>query len=218
MATRNQINFIKANLDLIKDPILIVGSKIYEYDKENIKKRLEEFGFSEIMGIDLFEGEGVDYAVDITDLESDFSKKHRGHFSTVICMEVLTNVRNPFIAAENVIAMLKEGGSAILSECYVRKISKMPVDLWRFTYDGTKVLFSRLSFIDEKAMISFTRDKDDNMMKLKYPMPQIISGKHDDESNAGYFLRRLHRKYFAGGIFRLSRLIPEITIYSAAKK
>lgn len=218
MATRNQIGFISLSKELINEPILIVGSKIYDYDNENIKSRLIEFGFKDITGIDLFEGEGVDYAVDITDSESDFIQRYRDNFSTVICMEVLTNVKNPFNAAQNVISLLKKNGTAILSECYVRKISKMPVDLWRFTYDGTKELFNKLTFDDSKAMISFTREKNERLFPLKYPLPQVLSQKHTDENSIGYFLRRLHRKYFAGGIFKLSRLLPEITIYSIAKK
>ncbi|HMS32612.1 MAG TPA: hypothetical protein PKC91_00865 [Ignavibacteria bacterium] len=218
MATRNQISFIEINKEFITEPILLVGSKQYEYDKENLQSCLKKLGFSDITGIDLFEGEGVDYAVDITDSSADFIKNHREFFSTVICMEVLTNVRNPFKASENIISMMKKGGTAIMSECYVRKISKMPIDLWRFTYDGTKELFSGLAFQDSRAMISLTRDKVDKLMPLKYPLPQLLSEKHEDESNIGFMIRRIHRKYFGKGIFKISRLMPETTIYSLAKK
>ncbi len=218
MATGTHISYLCLNKDSISEPILIIGSKIYNYDKENIRERLTDFGFKNITGIDLFEGDGVDYAVDITDSESEFLKTHQGYFSTVICFEVFTNVKNPFIGAANLISFLKKGGIAILSECYVRKISKMPVDLWRFTYEGTKELFSRLTFDDSKARISIIREKNESLLPLSHPLPQINSGKHSDESSAGYLMRRIHRKYFGNGLFRLSRLIPELTIYSTAKK
>ncbi len=218
MATRNQVSFIEINKEYISEPVLLVGSKQYEYDKENLQNCLKKLGFSDITGIDLFEGEGVDHAVDITDGSSGFIQNHKEYFSTIICMEVLTNVKNPFKASENIIAMLKKGGTAIMSECYVRKISKMPIDLWRFTYDGTKELFSGLDFQDYRAMISLTREKEDRLLPLKYPLPQLLSEKHEDESSFGFFLRRMHRKFFSKGIFKISRLMPETTIYSIAKK
>lgn len=218
MATRNQISFLKLNKDVIKEPILIVGSKLYDFDRENIHTRLQEWGFDNIIGIDLIEGKGVDYIVDITDESSDFMDKHKEYYSTIICMEVLTNVKNPFKASDNLISMLKSEGVILLSECYVRKISKMPIDLWRFTYDGTKELFSKLTFDDSKAMISLTREKEEKLLPLKYPLPQILLEKHSDENKIGFFLRRIHRKFFSNGIFNLSRLLPETTIYSIAKK
>jgi hypothetical protein len=218
MATVNQINFLRQNKEAITEPILIVGSKMFDYDREDIKVRLEEWGFKNVTGVDLFEGKGVDHVVDITDLSSVFAKEHQGYFGTIICMEVLTNVNNPFRASANIISMLKTGGLTLLSECFVRKISRMPVDLWRFTYDGTKELFNPLKFDDTKARISFTRSKVDQLFPMQYPLPEVVSEKHPDESGLGYLLRRIHRKLFAGGIFRLSRLMPEITIYSFARK
>ena len=218
MATKNQINFLELNKDIIKEPVLIVGSKLYDYDNEDIRKFLINSGFKDITGIDLFDGEGVDYVLDITDTSSEFITKHKDHYSTIICMEILTNVKNPFAAAGTIIDMLKKGGSALFSECFVRKISKMPIDLWRFTYDGTKQLFSDLEFNDSRAKISFTRDKDVNLTELVTPFPQLLHDRHKDESMIGYQLRRIHRRYFSKGIFKLSRLMPEITIYSVAKK
>ncbi len=218
MATGNQISFLKANLDIISEPVLIIGSKHYDFDKENIRNRLNEMNIMDITGIDIFEGDGVDFVVDITDDQSDFIKNNSGKYSTVICMEVLTHVRNPFKAAKNLTAFIKDGGSAVLSECYVRKISKMPVDLWRFTYDGTKELFSDLKFDDSRARISLTREKNEQLLVLKYPLPQLLAQKSEDENFIGYFLRRFHRKFFAKGIIKISRLLPETTIYSIAIK
>lgn len=218
MATRNQIKFIELNKNLIKESILIVGSKMYDFDKESIQKNLIKWGFKDIQGIDLFEGEGVDCRVDITEIDSEFIKTHQEFFNTIFCMEVLTFVRNPFIAAQNMKNMLKEGGYIILSECYIRKISKIPIDLWRFTYDGTKELFSGLQFNDDRVMMSLVRDKNEQLQPLKYPLPQVLNEKHNNENGLGYLLRRVHRKFFAKGIFKISRLMPEITIYSIAKK
>jgi len=218
MATRNQISYLTINKDRISDPILVVGSKHYEYDKENIIDGLRKLGLSDITGIDICAGDGVDHVVDITESGSDFIKSHNEFYATIICMEVLTNVQNPFQAADNLISMLKKDGVVILSECIVRKISKMPLDLWRFTYDGTKELFKGLKFDDSKAMISLTREKSEKLLPMQYPFPQILTSRHPDESSTGYLLRRIHRRFFAGGVFKISRLMPETTIYSISTK
>ncbi len=203
---------------MVKEPLLIIGSKQYEFDKENLRAHLQKSGLTQITGIDISSGDGVDEIADITDINSEFVNNHRNFFATIICMEVLTHVKNPFRAAESITKMLGDNGSVILSECYVRKISKMPVDYWRFTYEGTKQLFSSFEFDDSRAMISYTRDKSGELLPFAYPMPQILEGRHPDESGIGNFIRKLHRKFFAKGLFRLSRLFPETTIYSVARK
>mgnify|MGYP001046647456 CR=1 FL=1 len=38
----NQIEFIKTNVDLIKEPILIVGSKEYDFDSYNFNEELNK--------------------------------------------------------------------------------------------------------------------------------------------------------------------------------
>ncbi|MBV6478561.1 MAG: hypothetical protein HGGPFJEG_01316 [Ignavibacteria bacterium] len=218
MATPSQIGYLRINLDLIKEPVLIVGSKQYDFDKMSIRKFLDGKGISIVTGIDISEGEGVDEVADITIKDSEFFKKNQERFNTVLCMEIMTHVKNPFAAADNIMKLLAINGTALFSECFVRKISKMPADYWRFTYDGTKMLFSGLEFDDSKAMISLTREKKEMLLPLKHPLPQILPEKHTDESVTGYFLRRLHRKFLSKGIFGMSRLFPEITIYSAGYK
>ncbi len=218
MATLNQIKYLELNRDKLRDPILIVGSRLYDFDAQDIATNLREWGQTEIIGVDLVPGAGVDEILNITDSDAQFIQDHENFFNTVICMEVLTSVSHPFRAAENVRRMLKVGGAVLLSECFVRKMSRMPVDYWRFTYDGTKELFSFLSFNDDRARMSYTRDKSGTLWPYRIPMPEVVHSRHEDESYAGYFLRRLHRKLFGGRVFSLSRLMPEITIYSAAEK
>ncbi len=220
MPTPMHISFVKENKTLIREPILIVASKIYDYDQEDYRARLEEWGFQNITGIDLDEGEGVDQVVDITDIGNEFIVRHEGYFATILCMEILTNVCNPFAASENVTRMLKKTGMVFLSECIVRKISRMPVDLWRFTYEGFKVLFSDLQFEDQRAKMFYTRKKKSTELSpLSKNLPEILTdAKHADESQIGFLLRRIHRKFFAGGIFRLTRFLPETTICAVAKK
>jgi hypothetical protein len=54
---------------------------------------------------------------------------------------------------------------------------------------------------------------------LEYPLPEIMKDRrHPDESAAGVLIRKLHRRFFAAGVFRVSRLMPEISIFSFAVK
>ncbi len=219
MAHHNQIEFIKANRDLIKEPILLVGSKLYDFDQFDLSSELRKLGFSDITGIDIEEGRGVDFQVDITDSSSGFITENQYKFATVVCMEVLTNVRNPFKAAENVTSLLAEKGTVVLSECFIRKLSRMPVDYWRFSYDALKVLFESIEFIDVRARFSITRQKSTSLKTLQRNFDEISPWvRHDDETRIGFLIRKVHQKFFAKGVFQISRLFPEQTIFAVGSK
>lgn len=215
MAHKNQIEFINQNKDLIKEPIMLVGAKIYDYDQFDLFQELQKMGFTDILGTDIAEGKGVDQVLDITDTNAEFIKINHKRFATIICMEVLTNVVNPFKAAENVTELMRDGGIVILSEVFVRKISKMPIDYWRFTYDGLKSIFPRVRFIDERNRFSITRQKNAQLLKFTGRFEEIMSDvRHLDETRFGFLIRRIHRRFFSNGIFKVSRLMPEQTVYA----
>lgn len=191
---------------------------MYHYDRYDLAQELQKLGFSDITGIDIEEGKGVDYVVDITDKESEFLKKNKGRFATVVCMEVLTHVKNPFSVAFNTAILSQSGAIVILSDVFVRKLSHMPYDFWRFSYEGLKTLFSQYDFFDERARYSITRQRDGALMIYSGVFEAIMKDqRHRDETKIGFFLRRLHRKFFAKGIFRISRLMPEQTVYAIGR-
>lgn len=219
MAHKGQILFLKENVDMIRDPILLVGSKLYDYDQFDLAAELVKLGFKTILGIDVAAGQGVDYVVDITDNNSKFIQEHANHFNTIVCMEVLTNVANPFLASKNIDYLLKEKGTLILSECFARKLSRMPVDYWRFTYDGFKALFPQYIFYDDRARISITREKNPVLKKYNNQFDEILAWeRHPDESKMHYYIRRINRRLFGRGVFKISRWLPEQTIYAVACK
>lgn len=219
MAHKNHIEFIKSNKDLIKEPILLVGSKLYDYDQYDLKKELNNLGFHNVLGTDISPGNGVDKILDITNPPEEFIKEYHGHFNTIFCMEVLTNVVNPFLAAYNVDKLLAKEGTVFLSECFVRKLSRMPKDYWRFTYDGLKALFPDYLFYDSKVRFSITRQKDAVLKSFNNQFEEILLyEKHREESDIHYILRRINAKFFARGLFKISRWLPEQTIYAVAIK
>lgn len=217
MPTTNHINYLLLCKDRIAEPILIVGSKEYDFDQENFFERLHYWGFSEVTGIDLSPGAGVDEIVNICDVNSPFIGEHADSFRTIICMQVLYATENPFAAASNIETLLSKGGTLIFSDVFSHRIHRIPKDYWRFTYDGHKVLFKSLVFDDAKAHIAVTGTSE--MKQLTYPLPEISSHQRDcNESRFGFLVRRVHRKYLSRGIFEASRLLPEISIFSVATK
>ena len=81
MPSINQINYLLLCKDRIAEPILIVGSKEYDFDHENFSSHLRSWGFNKVTGIDLSLGAGVDHVVDICDGRSSFISNHLESFA-----------------------------------------------------------------------------------------------------------------------------------------
>jgi hypothetical protein len=218
MATVNQIQFIHKAKDRIKEPILIMGSRVYDYDAYNIEEYLREFGFSDITGIDINEGKGVHVIADLCDLTNQFFVENQLYFNTVFCMELLTHVKFPWLIGKNINNLTKKNGHVIISECFVRKLTRMPKDYWRFTYDSFSLLCDEFDFIDELAMKSLTRAKVPDLVPLNDEIFEILHERADGESLLGFYLRRIHRKFAGGKLFKVSRLLPEQTFYAIGQK
>lgn len=218
MATVNQIEYTKLIQDKIKEPILIMGSKQYHYDACNLTKTLKRQGFNEIVGVDIFDGEEVDVVADISDLKHPFFVEKHSYFNTIFCMEVLTHVKKPWLVGKNINNLIKENGHVIMSECFVRKFSRMPKDYWRFTYDSFSIICDGFEFLDEYAMKSLTRAKTADLVPLENSIFTVTHERADQESLIGFYLRRIHRKIFGGKMFKVSRLLPEQTFYGIGKK
>ena len=125
MPNLNQINFIKMNHNLIKEPIAIMGSKEYKFDAYNYIDELNNLGFKDIIGMDIDGGKGVDIIIDICSLEANYIKKNKRIFNTIICMQTLYAVKNPFDAAKNIETLLKVNGVLIFSDIYY-----LSIDYW----------------------------------------------------------------------------------------
>ena len=205
------------HIKYIKDPILIVGSKEYGFDQYNFFTELKSMDFTEIIGVDIQSGEGVDIQADICDLSKEVCKKYVGYFNTVICMQALYAVRNPFIASQNIEKLMSSSGVLLFSDVFSHKIHRIPTDYWRFTYDAHKLLFLNLKFDDEKAKIGITREN--KLINIVFPHPELKKSKQqEDESLIGYIIRKIHRKLFTVGLLNLPRLLPELSIFSIAFK
>ena len=101
----------------------------------------------EVVGIDLFPGMNVDVVADLC--AESFGTEHpslAGKFGLVFCSALLEHVRNPFVAAKNMSALLRSGGHLYYVGPWVAGYHPYPNDYWRISFEGVKALFPDLTF------------------------------------------------------------------------
>jgi hypothetical protein len=218
MPTQTQYEYLRNNIDKVKEPIAIIGSKLYDYDKYDFTALVKESGFTDITGMDLSAGTNVDIVIDITDTENPFFNEKQSYYNTVICMSVLMYVNNPFNAGNSLSKIASKGATLFLSEPFIHKSTSMPVDNWRFTFNSLNNVFKDFEFNEDLQQCSFTRS---NIVfkNLRDDATELLYGKrHADENIIAYLLRRISLKLFSRGIFKVSRLMPEISLFTIGKK
>jgi len=143
MGDANQLLFVKSVAHVLKGPVLEVGSRDYG----NTQDFRALFPGADYVGIDMQAGKGVDLVLDLTeDFEILDGRLGGRRFGTIICMSVLEHCRNPFRMAQNIEALLAEGGHLVIGAPFVWELHGFPDDYWRFTPSGVRVLFPALDF------------------------------------------------------------------------
>ena len=193
MGDFNQYFWVQENKFLVNGPILEVGSKFYNPKTSmNYRKLFPELTYK---GLDVAEGDNVDFVADITQafekLERELEPKR---FNTIICNSVLEHVDNIFAAAENISRLLHEQGVLFISVPFVWEEHGYPNDYWRFTPNGVKYLFPKITFLEEKTTVS--SDVDGDMCKATvgindFTLRENIFQHRASESNS--FFRKLSR-------------------------
>jgi SAM-dependent methyltransferase len=144
MGDVNQYRFVQKHAGRLAGPYLEIGSNSYGAPlamRELFAKR------DRYVGIDLAEGPGVDRVLDLAVSFEEVDAKLDGvRFGTVFCMSVLEHCAQPFRMAENITRLLKPEGQVCVSVPFAWKVHAFPSDYWRFTPEGVKLLFPRLSF------------------------------------------------------------------------
>ena len=185
MGDKNQSIYIDKFIDKLDEPYLEVGSKDYG-GRDNIR---DKFPNKKFVGIDMLPGKNVDKVVDLTLPFEKIDKKLNGmRFGTIFCFSVLEHCDNPFKMAQNMTKLLKPKGKIVLGVPFTFKIHGYPSDYWRFTFEGTKVLFPSIKWHEKDCFWHTTKKNDfrkidDNMGK------EIFSGKHHRDN--GNFLKGL---------------------------
>ncbi len=172
MGDANQLLFAKSFRNIIKGPILEVGSRDYG----NTQNFRELFANEQYLGIDMQAGKGVDQVLDLADgFESIDAALQGRRFKTIICMSVLEHCRDPFKMAQNIQSLMSENGVLLVSVPFSWEIHGFPDDYWRFTPSGVRTLFQQLDFETYKGTAFAGKQKqgsslDGDFFKLKFSL------------------------------------------------
>lgn len=94
------------------------------------------------IGLDVCSGPGVDVVADI------ISWRSRRRFNTVVCLETLEHIAEPWIAIEKMYALLKPAGLFVGSWPFLFEVHDHPHDYWRVTPAGFAYLLERAQFTE----------------------------------------------------------------------
>lgn len=122
-------------------PVMVAGSCVYG-DREDRRKR-----YADAVGWDMLDGVGVDRVIN---LEESLADSDLGRFAHIDCVSVLEHSRRPWLIAANLERLLQPGGTLYLTVPFVWRVHAYPDDYFRFTPNGVRALFERITWQDIK--------------------------------------------------------------------
>jgi SAM-dependent methyltransferase len=130
----NQLLYLQQRYTERPRRVLEVGSKQYG----NTQDFRALFRDAEYVGVDMQPGDGVDVVHDFT---TGTGPLDAASFDLVICCSVLEHVRRPWVAAENIMAVMAPGAALYLVVPWVWRFHGYPDDYFRFSWRGIQELF-----------------------------------------------------------------------------
>jgi SAM-dependent methyltransferase len=70
------------------------------------------------------------------------------HYDVVVLDEILEHVERPWVAVDQIHRILRPGGCLLTSSPFMIAEHKVPMDYWRFTKDGLRVLLRSFSDVE----------------------------------------------------------------------
>ncbi len=193
MGSVNQLLFVQRHEAGFKPPFFEVGSKDYG-NTQDLRSLFA--GKGEYVGIDMEEGKGVDHVLDLTLPFDEIDAKLGGkRFGTIFCISVLEHCAQPFVMAENLTRLLAPGGTLCVSAPFAFQYHPYPADYWRFSQDGIRQLFSKLTFDLSEGAAATARTGD--FRPLDQYVAQIPFGTRYHWKR-GRFVRGLVAKFLYG--------------------
>lgn len=121
----------------LPEPIFEFGS-LQVANQEEYANLRPIFDGKKYVGIDMRRGLGVDLVGDIMNMTVKTES-----VGTIIAVETLEHVKNPFRAVDEIYRVLKSDGIVIITTPMYFKIHAYPYDYWRMTPSAYEVLLSR---------------------------------------------------------------------------
>ena len=121
--------------------VLELGTHRWKKEKPTHKKALFPKASKYVM-TDFLAGDDVDVVADAHELSRVFGE---ASFDLVIAHSVFEHLERPWIAAEEILNILKPGGLFWIQTHQSFPVHGFPSDYFRYTTEGLKVLFARAS-------------------------------------------------------------------------
>lgn len=161
-----QLEFGKLHLPKKAKTVIEIGSKDYG----STPSFRSHYPKSHYIGVDLEDGDGVDV---VQDLEAGTGSLPLEYFDVGICCSVLEHVQRPWIFAENISKLIKQGGKLYIGVPWVHRYHCYPDDYWRMSPPAIKILFPDFEWQDPYLMtiphtkfIKFKLREDNRMHKF----------------------------------------------------
>ncbi|MDY6863624.1 MAG: methyltransferase domain-containing protein [Thermodesulfobacteriota bacterium] len=169
------------------EPIYEIGSFLVE-GQEDLADLRPLFADKTYIGCDIREGKGVDRIEDAEKLSMD-----DGSVGTVLILETLEHVQNPFLAFREIYRVLMDDGVVVVSSVMDFEIHDHPNDYWRFTPEAFKLL---LKEFPNKIIISQGDDKFPlSIIGIGFKSPKVKIKDADVSKMIGNFTEK-YNKYF----------------------
>jgi SAM-dependent methyltransferase len=133
------MRFLESWQDRIYGKVLDVGAGSWPYPRQLFQDRCE------YIATDCFEHPNIDVVSDIHHLTEQFVPQS---FDFVICTDVLEHIPYPWKAAQELCAVLKPGGTLLLTTPFNFHLHSER-DYWRISSDGLRLLLQELAGFDD---------------------------------------------------------------------
>lgn len=133
-SVKELVQIFSETFDLL-EPIYEFGA-LQVPGNEELANLRPVFPGKEYVGCDMQEGLGVDKVLNLHDIDLPDNS-----VGTVIAVETLEHVENPFIALKEIHRILKPGGIVLANSVMDFPIHDFPYDYWRYTPEAFRTIF-----------------------------------------------------------------------------